>query len=403
MTRPTLYVRLVAVILLSCALGVAWSQDYFTLIHEVASERQGGAWLYAMLLAAAIGLELRLLMTAARWVRAGGRTAVFLERERSPEVRARRRVYRLRLAASLLSTLAALVFCEIAFRVFNIVPPPPPPSVQSEWESFDKSVNALGLREPWDSIPPDDRRLRVAFLGDSITFGDNVEREEAFCHLVEDMITPDVPEGVITINLGYRGTDPAWQLDRYRPLRDVLRPDVVVQVVYPNDLGIRMEHRLDEIYRLRDNDLWVGTWSYVLTLAERRIRHHLAWKRTIDYFRGGRTSAEREAAWAKFRRDLVECKNYVEEGGAVYAVVLFPWFVRLNDYLLPDVHARMASIAKEWGVPYLDLLDVFAGRDAETLRVSLANEHPNAAGHRLAAEHIAAFLREDVLPRRTRP
>jgi len=53
-------------------------------------------------------------------------------------------------------------------------------------------------------------------------------------------------------------------------------------------------------------------------------------------------------------------------------------------------------------VPYLDLLEVFAGRDAESLRVSPANEHPNAPAHRLAAERIARFLREEVLPLRDR-
>jgi lysophospholipase L1-like esterase len=62
----------------------------------------------------------------------------------------------------------------------------------------------------------------------------------------------------------------------------------------------------------------------------------------------------------------------------------------------------MHEFASRLGVPYLDLLEAFAGHDAETLRVSLANEHPNALGHRLAAERIARFLRDDVLPLRDR-
>ena len=155
---------------------------------------------------------------------------------------------------------------------------------------------------------------------------------------------------------------------------------------------------LDEIYRIRDDDVWVGKTSYVLRFAETQIRYWLAWNKTIDYFRGGRTGAERAVAWAKFRVDIRACKAAAENGGAVYALVLFPWLVRLDDYLLTDVHEEMRRVASELDVPYLDLLEVFAGRDAEALRVSLANEHPNATGHRLAADRIVRFLREEVLP-----
>jgi len=249
-------------------------------------------------------------------------------------------------------------------------------------------------------IPDDDRRLRVAFLGDSMTYGDGVEASDAFPRLVQEILTDAPPAGILTMNLGFRGTSPGWQLGEYLPLRDILAPDFVVQVVYPNDLGINIHYGLNDIYRLRDGDLWVGDWSYLLRYAERQVRYWGAWQRTMDYFRGGRDSAERTAAWAKFKSDVSACKAAVEQGGAVYALVLFPWLVRLDDYALTDVHATMREFALQLGVPYLDLLEVFAGRDAETLRVSLANEHPNALGHRLAAERIARFLRDGVLPLR---
>ncbi len=87
----------------------------------------------------------------------------------------------------------------------------------------------------------------------------------------------------------------------------------------------------------------------------------------------------------------------------MYALVLFPVLIRLGDYPLMDVHRSMRAFAHELEAPYLDLLEVFAQRDADSLRVSLANEHPNASGHRLAAERITRFLDEEVLPKRRRP
>jgi hypothetical protein len=347
-----------------------------------------------------VALEIRYLVTLTRLVRARGRLFVLQEWEKDPIELAGRRRWRFRLTAVGLSLLLAFGLAEVTFRVFDIRPTPSPPSTLHDWDAVDNTLNSMGIREQWDSIPDDDRRLRLAFLGDSMTYGDNVEPQQTFCALVGQLLTADRSEGVLTINLGFRGTSPGWQLDKFLPLREILKPNVVVHVVYPNDLGINMHRRLDEIYRWRDGDLWLGDGSYVLRYAERQVRYWVAWKRTIDYFRGGRNSTERAAAWAKFKSDVSACKDAVEQGGAVYCLVLFPWLVRLDDYALTDVHATMRQFAMQLGVLYLDLLDAFAGRDPETLRVSLANEHPNALGHRLAAERIARFLREEVLPLR---
>ena len=295
------------------------------------------------------------------------------------------------------AVLVAFLITETVFRVFDIRPAPCPRPGIADYHAMDNRVNAWGLRESWDSLPDDDR-LRIAFLGDSMVFGDGVEREDTFCSLLDDMLASAHPAGILTINMGFWGTSPFRQLEKYLELKDRIRPHVVVHVVYPNDLDIHVHRRLDEIYRLRDEALWVGDASYVMRYAERTLRYWLTWKRTIDYFRGGRNSEERRRAWVNLKKDLRACRQAIEESGAVYALVMFPWLVRLDDYDLPDVHQTMRAFASELAVPYLDLLDVFAGRDAEALRVSLVNEHPNPEGHRIAAEAMAKFVREEVIP-----
>lgn len=57
------------------------------------------------------------------------------------------------------------------------------------------------------------------------------------------------------------------------------------------------------------------------------------------------------------------------------------------------------AFARRNGVDLLDLLDVFLHHGDEALRVSAANEHPNARAHRMAARAIAEF----VLPRAETP
>ncbi len=398
MKTETAYAGAIAAVVLPAGGWWFLRSVYADVLLERIDEWRIGWWLAAIAACALIFIEVRCLETFFHLVTARGRMETFHARLANPLRIARRRRRRMCMVTGAIAVLAAFLLSEIVFRVFNIRPLPSPQPAAADYLAVDNTLNAWGLREPWDSLPEDDQRLRIVFLGDSMVYGDGVEREEAFCFLVGELMATSRPEGVRTINMGYWGTAPAWQLEKYLALKDKIRADVVVHVVYPNDLEIYMHRRLDEIYRIRDGDLWVGEASYVLRYAERTIRYWAAWKRTIDYFRGGRNSEERRRAWSKFKMDVRACRQVVEDGGASYALVMFPWMVRLDDYDLPDVHDTMGAFASELDVPYLDLLETFVGMNAEELRVSLANEHPNALGHRLAAERIARFLRDEVLP-----
>lgn len=355
-------------------------------------------WLIVASSIVLLALECRCVSTLAILLRVKGRAGAVCAFLDDPAEKLRRRRWRLRIAAGTLAMLVGFFCAEIVFRALDIQPPAPAASPYDEARLVDNTRNALGLREPWDALPDDDRRLRIAFLGDSVTYGESVDREQTFCRRVEELLADAVPQGVVTINISKPGSCPGEQLGLYRRVRRQLRPDVLVHVIYPNDLDIGLADMLKSIYRIRDDDLIVGDWSYVLRYAEKQIRYWIAWKRTIDYFRGGGDDAQRAASWAQFKHDVVACKSAAQEGGATYAMVLFPWLVRLDDYMLTDVHGKMREFASQLGVSYLDLFEVFAGRDGAALRISPANEHPNAEGHRLAAERIARFLREDVLP-----
>lgn len=396
--RNRAYTAAVAAVALPGALLLLGKSIYGMILVERFQDwgfgKRSGA-LFVLLLA---GFELRWLGDLIGLIRARGRVDVLYAICMAPSAVAARRRRRLVVGAVAIGSLAAFGAAEVVFRLLDIRPPPRPRSAAADHFAVDNTLNILGLREDWSSLPEDDTRLCILFLGDSMVYGDGVERDECFCHLVERLVDPEVSRGVITINAGFPGTDPARQLEHYQAIRLSIRPVIVVQVVYPNDLEIDMHRRLDEIYRIRDGDLWVGEGSYLLRYAERQIRYRIAWKQTLDYFRGGRDSTSRDAAWQRLEQSLSATAALAHGDGAVYALVLFPWLVRLDDYPLGDVHARMEGVARRLKVPYLDLLPTFAGRDAEKLRVSLANEHPNLDGHRLAAARIADFLRAEVLP-----
>jgi lysophospholipase L1-like esterase len=345
-------------------------------------------------------IELRCAATLARLIRARGDLQETIAMERDPRLAIRRRLRRFRIAVVALSFALAFGFCELIFRIWNIQPAEPlPPAAHPVAQSYaDGQTNALGLREPWHTLP-DDNRLRILFLGDSIVYGHAVEREEAFCALTEPMLAPSIPRGVRTINGGVSGFGPHQEHQFYIDLREAVQPDLVVQVVYLNDFGVDLTHMLDMIYRLRDYQYRISDYSYVFRFAERQVRYWLAWKYTRDYFRGGGTPTERNRAWDRFAEDVTRCAQTIRQDGVAYALVLFPVLVELDRYPFGDMHDMVASLADRLDVPYLDLLPVFQGRNALSLRIAPSDEHPNAEGHRLAAERIVEFLIHAVLPR----
>ncbi len=367
-------------------------------------DRVGSSHAYAILLVIATValalLECRWLISLTYLIRARGRPRLAASLLAAPSARRVRQRLVMGAAASTLSLLGALLVAEMVFVALDIRPARPPVRQSVDAQAVDNTLNVLGVRESWDAIDPDDDRVRVAMLGDSFTFGEGVERDETFCHLVGERLSPAVPQGVLTINLGYPGTAPGEQHDLYLDTAEAIRPDHVLHVIYLNDLeDVDTHSALERIYALRDGDV-LFRGSRVLRFAQKQVRYRLAMRETINYYRGGRDAVQREAAWQRLEADIAAVKAAVERSGATYALVLYPWLFRLSDYPLETEHERMAELAARLGVAYLDLLELFRGRIARDLRISDVNEHPNAAAHALTAERLARFVADEVLPAR---
>ena len=54
---------------------------------------------------------------------------------------------------------------------------------------------------------------------------------------------------------------------------------------------------------------------------------------------------------------------------------------------------EIVAFGEEHGLPVHDLLPAYLGEDAPGLWVSSLDQHPNAEGHRIAADSIEPFLR----------
>jgi lysophospholipase L1-like esterase len=78
-------------------------------------------------------------------------------------------------------------------------------------------------------------------------------------------------------------------------------------------------------------------------------------------------------------------------------VTVFPtWFgyASLDAYPFADLHAQVAAEVRRHGLEALDLLPAFRASGLSVAELKADDEHPNAAGHAVAARAIAARIEE---------
>ena len=126
-------------------------------------------------------------------------------------------------------------------------------------------------------------------------------------------------------------------------------------------------------------------------LENRAVRRHTI-RLTQAYHRDG------SPGWAQVQGALREATRLARRADFGLALVIFPFFWELDaDYPFSEAHDRVARAARRLGIPVLDLLNVFRGRDAEALWVHPTNQHPNEKAHAIAADALHRFLRDERL------
>jgi len=317
------------------------------------------------------------------------------------------------------SCVLSLVVCEIGLRLFRPVQylkPPAPLAPEDQRESLyrpssipgltyemvpgrsgvfeDMSVrtNSLGMRGP-EPAPETPSVVRVAVVGDSLTFGFGVAEEETYASLLGRILNGSSPDGgprfdVLNFGVvGYNTRDEAVVVER-RVLG--LHPRLIIVGYVLNDPEIDPRPSLHKVF---DPPVW---WrhSHVLRLL------HLGWNWVDvwwygqgDYLRYLHTPGR--GKWRSVVTAFGRIGALARASGARVLVVVFPMIPEgsWDDYPYRDLHEQVATAARKEGFDVLDLLPVFAARRPADLRVSGADAHPNALGHRLTAEAVADAVR----------
>ena len=256
------------------------------------------------------------------------------------------------------------------------------PGAEAELMDATVRINSDGFRDDEYPVAKGDR-WRIIFLGDSLTFGWGVEKEESFEHRIEQALDAQRPTEIINFAAGNYNTVQQVNLFLEKGLK--YDPDQVVLFYFINDAEPVPE---------RSPWGWLGHFR-IVTFYWSRIGALWARVDPSETFAEYYANLYRSDAqgWRDARAAMLRLQGACRENDIALQVVILPELHRLQNYIFTREHQLIAEFLRSHDVPVLDLAPAFADQtDPMSLWVAMDDAHPNAEAHRLIAEHSLDFI-----------
>jgi lysophospholipase L1-like esterase len=243
-------------------------------------------------------------------------------------------------------------------------------------------TNSDGFRDDEYALERNHRQ-RILFLGDSLTLGWGVEKEDTFEALLEQRLTERTPTEVINFGAGNYNTTQEVNLFLDKGL--AYRPDRVVLFYFINDAEpVPQPSRFEWLGNVR---LFTFYWSRVKALMA-RFSPEAGFQGFYSALYG-----EEQPGWRQTRDSFLKLRDACREHGIGLQVVILPELHDLVDYTFAREHTLVADFLTQHGIPVLDLAPSFRSvTEPQGLWVALDDAHPNARAHSMIAQHSLEFL-----------
>lgn len=260
------------------------------------------------------------------------------------------------------------------------------------------NTDGLGLRSKTAGTlygPRQDGEYRIAVVGDSVTFGEGVEKtEDTFPQVLED--TLNRKQNAVKVKVFNFGAS-AYSVKvmaatlRHRMLE--VEPNLVVMAIIPADFNLSRTPSVDAWGYLSDNKLsgFLHRDSS-LRLLLRKVHLLYLLRDIISPRLDNSKSAEEIIAAGEVPDSYAYIKEFAqlaEEHKLAYRLVLLPSLIskfgNVNSQLQRD------------GIAFVDLSGLRDEFSSEQFRASKFDPHPSAMAHRRLGESLADYLLENQL------
>jgi hypothetical protein len=304
--------------------------------------------------------------------------------------------WRIRAILVVVGLLVSAIALEVAFRV--MAGGLKPTSWNDRPYGFFLPSDAHTLQES-DSHPKAEGAFRIAIVGDSFTFGPNMQLADTFPKRLEQML--NLNQGaprVEVLNRGLCGSSTAVEVEQVR--RALLeQPNLLVLEITLNDAEPHPLSR--EEYEAEFKPAWLkwrifSVWRSIGFVAS-RIHNYQSARRYIDYHS---RFFKDPPTFEVFRSSLERIGKQAENAGVPLIAMVYPLFdYPVNErYPFHEVHEIIGGALAKAGIPAVDLREAYRNIPPDRLQVIPGvDNHPNEIAHRIAAEYLLSVLVRDAL------
>lgn len=267
-------------------------------------------------------------------------------------------------------------------------------------------INTEGYRDVEFEKARTPGTLRVAFLGDSVSFGAGVRAEDRFSDLLR-VGDPDAPLRRETLNFAVNSYTSYHYAQQARHVVPAYAPDVVVVGLCLNDLEPKQESwprkhvaapdgsyvgeylRPDRKERLRTRDLFA--FVSITSELETRWKNRDPWRIWMKHLGG---QWEDPSLREELRANLVALRDALAGSSSQRVVLVLPEAHVLADPARFGAPREQAlALLGELGIPHIDVFEDFR-KDADPNGLFLTGDsvHLSPRGHARVAHLLDAWL-----------
>jgi hypothetical protein len=262
------------------------------------------------------------------------------------------------------------------------------------WFVLYTDLNSVGCRDREWAIPKPLGVRRIAFVGDSFTYGWGIDRpQDRFPDLLQAKFDADAPGTVEVMNLAKPGWNTGQHLQFIREMAPRYEIDEVVLCHVVNDIEDLLPRSPTFDPTRPPETAWLNLdSSCLLDYLYRRVLLPRApsVRGYHDWLASGYSDP---ALWERQTDRFRAIGRYCSERQIAFRVVLLPLLAVQGSKLQQEaLHARIAGFFDSRSVAAVDLFPVLGGHSPPSLMVNSHDSHPNELVHQMFANRIWARL-----------
>jgi lysophospholipase L1-like esterase len=256
------------------------------------------------------------------------------------------------------------------------------PNSSAHLMNVDVSINSDGLR---DTEYPVERNksYRMAFLGDSLTFGWGVEKKHTFEHRLEEILNRQQPTEILNFGTGNYNTSQEVNLFLEKGLK--YQPDKVVLFYFINDAEPTPKKSKWSV--LENSQIITFYWSKIHAVKSRWFS-----KGSFQSYYSALYD-DNQPGWQKTKEAFLLLKETCKKENMKLQIVLLPELHNVENYPFTKEYEKVSRFLSDNAIESKNILPAFKGeKDPVKLWVSLDDAHPNHIAHSIIADSVADFI-----------